>query len=220
MVGDRNPLRCCCSNGLAGSYNRPSERGCLCADRRRTALEDRPRCRPPAKPRLLVIRRRQRWTGAYAGLICVLVVSGVVACGRDTAHILNILRAESGETIERLPLSPGDEFTLEYVHSVSLTAVQGDFRLNEDGRIEALATRFLAFGPGLPWTPGTEHQTDSEGRIVVYHTDDTREELLLWVSELTRETVIYRDVRIPLYTAGGAYERIIIRAEPAQAHTR
>ncbi len=165
-------------------------------------------------------RPRPRGAGALVSLSCVLFVFAVATCERNTVHVLHVLSAGQGVTIERLTLLPGDEFSLEYIHSVSRTEVQGDFRLSEDGRIQAVATRFLAFGPGLPWTPGIEHRTDDKGRIVVEHTDDTRDELRLWVSELTRETIVHQNIRIPLYPAGGAYERIIIRVEPTQARTR
>lgn len=157
--------------------------------------------------------------GACHAVRCrLLLLSGVVlilagACIRSPAYTLRVSRPGVDSVIADVPVTPETEFTLRYTHSVSLTEVEGLFRITSDGKILPVTTRFRAFGPGLPWTPGTEHVTDTDGRIVYTHDEEARDELLLWVSELTRETVRVGQTTIQLYTPGGQYERVMIRIE-------
>lgn len=137
----------------------------------------------------------------------VLLVSAGVG---ERRYTLRVIRTGGDEVIAELPVSAGDEFSLHYTHSVSNTPVSGEFRITTDGRMEPTVTRFVSFGPGLPWTPGAEHRTDEEGRIVYSHFDDPRDELLLWVSELTGETLVVGDTVVPLYRPGGAFDRIAV----------
>ena len=130
---------------------------------------------------------------------------------RETGYTLRIIRTDGNELIAELQVAANDEFSLHYTHSVSNTPVSGEFRITPEGRIQPTVTRFVAFGPGLPWTPGTEHRTDEAGRMVHAHDEDPRDELLLWVSELTAETITLGDEVVRLYRRGGAYDRIAIR---------
>ena len=148
-----------------------------------------------------------------AALGVLLVSAGL----REPGYTLRITRTNGEEVIAEIPLSANDAFSLHYTHSVSNTPVRGEFRITSDGLMQPTVTRFFAFGPGLPWTPDAEHQTDEEGRIVFTHDEDPRDELLLWVSELTRETVVLGDTVVPLYRRGGAYERIAVRVERQSA---
>lgn len=164
------------------------------------------------------LQRGNRHAKAYLLLACVLLLPFALACSRETGRVLHIVRDDGENTITRVPLDPQQQFSLRYIHSVSLTEVEGSFELTGDGRIRPLTTRFLAFGPGLPWTPGTEHVTDDSGRILVVHDEEPRDEIRLWVSDLTRETIVTADRNIPLYSEGGAFERIIIRGQLERSH--
>ncbi len=155
-------------------------------------------------------RRRQLPGLLFATLLACVALA---ACARETGYTLQIIRTAGNELIASIPVSTGLEFSLDYTHSVSNTPVTGEFLVTADARIRPTVTRFDAFGPGLPWTPGTEHVTDTDGRIVYTHDDEARDELLLWVSELTRETVRVGETTIQLYAPGGQYERVLIRIE-------
>ena len=158
--------------------------------------------------------RTTAWRGSIARRVLLPAALGVllVSAGlREPGYTLLITRTNGDEVLAELPISAGDEFALQYTHSVSNTPVSGEFRITPNGRMQPTVTRFFAFGPGLPWTSDTEHQTDDEGRIVFTHDEEPREELLLWVSELTAETVVFGETVVPLYRVGGAYERIAVR---------
>ncbi|MFP4508821.1 MAG: DUF1850 domain-containing protein [Spirochaetaceae bacterium] len=158
-------------------------------------------------------QRSNRGATAFLLLVCILVLPIAVACTEETRDVLHIVRGNEENTVARVHLNQHQEFFLRYIHSVSRTEVEGSFELTGDGRIRPLTTRFLAFGPGLPWTPGTEHVVDDSGRILVLHDEEPRDEIRLWVSELTQETIATDDREIPLYSEGGEFERVIIRSE-------
>ncbi|TVR05695.1 MAG: DUF1850 domain-containing protein [Spirochaetaceae bacterium] len=161
-------------------------------------------------------RRSTAWRVSIARRVLLAAALGVLlvsAGGGERRYSLHVTRTRGDELIAELPISAGDEFSLHYTHSVSNTPVSGEFRITTDGRIEPTVTRFVSFGPGLPWTPGTDHQTDADGRIVYTHFEDPRDELLLWVSELTAETLVLGETAVQLYRPGGAFDRIAVRVE-------
>jgi hypothetical protein len=65
----------------------------------------------------------------------------------------------------------------------------GTFALTGEGTIVPLTTVFRSYGPGLPMAGGGEHTTIENGLITVYHEEDPRKELRLWVSPQTGETL-------------------------------
>lgn len=165
-------------------------------------------------------QRGNRRANPFLLLACVLLLPFALACSRETGRVLYIVRDAGGNTIARVPIDPQQQFSLRYIHSVSRTEVEGSFEITRDGRIRPLTTRFFAFGPGLPWTPGTEHVTDDDGRILVVHDEEPRDEIRLWVSDLTRETIVTADREIALYSEGGEFERVIIRGQLERSHRK
>lgn len=107
---------------------------------------------------------------------------------------------EPGEDLilYRFRAAPGSIFMLQYRHSVSNSLVEGLFLLTEEGYITPLTTTYTSFGPGLPMEQ-FERYTIEEGRIVVSHSAESREELRLWVSPLTKETLIFDKKEYPLH---------------------
>lgn len=88
----------------------------------------------------------------------------------------------------RIPARTGDRFTLTYRHSVSNSMVEGAFLLTAGSTITPLTTSFSSFGPGLPMTD-TEETVTEDGLITVFHQEEPRDKLRLWVSPLTGETL-------------------------------
>ncbi len=50
----------------------------------------------------------------------------------------------------RVPAAAGEGFRLRYVHSVERMPVEALFRVEEDGGLRLVETRFSSHGPGLP----------------------------------------------------------------------
>ena len=63
-------------------------------------------------------------------------------------------------------VSPGDVFTLDYVHSSERVPVRGTFRIGADGGLTVTETAFGGFGPGLPELSPRDDWRFEGGRIV------------------------------------------------------
>lgn len=60
-----------------------------------------------------------------------------------------ILRSSSGSILERFYISPGDSFTLRFIHSVEQTPVEDEYR-GVGGRIRLWEERTVSHNAGLP----------------------------------------------------------------------
>jgi hypothetical protein len=97
------------------------------------------------------------WYGIVVNLIlAALVVSGAAfyvvhsrgKSGEAGQSLLVIKDQDSGKVYGKWPLEEGDEFAIEFVHSVNKTPVRDFFR-NEGGMIVPFATRFYSLGAGM-----------------------------------------------------------------------
>ncbi len=97
-----------------------------------------------------------------------------------------------------VPCRRGDVFTLSYRHSVSRSMVYGTFELTPEGKIRPLTTSFSSFGPGLPWLDESVSHTFTDGKFIVQHTEDPREDIRLWVSPLTEDSISLNGINCEL----------------------
>lgn len=97
----------------------------------------------------------------------------------------------SDNVLCRIPVEPGDSFTLAYRHSVSNSMVHGEFELTGKGLILPETTTYTSFGPGLPWPGDKENIEIDKGLFTVTHDEPPREKLQLWTSNLTGEKLIF-----------------------------
>jgi hypothetical protein len=99
------------------------------------------------------------WYGIVFNMIlAALVVSGAAfytirikghrQSGGPEQSLLVIKDQDSGRVYGKWPLEEGDEFAIEFVHSVNKTPVRDFFR-NEGGMIAPFATRFYSLGAGM-----------------------------------------------------------------------
>ena len=104
------------------------------------------------------------WYGIVINLIlAALVVSGAAfyvihfknreksndETGEKLRQSLLVIKdQDSGKVYGKWPLEEGDEFSIEFVHSVNKTPVR-DFFKNEGGMIHPFATRFYSLGAGM-----------------------------------------------------------------------
>ncbi len=97
-------------------------------------------------------------------------------------------------------VAPGDVFDLSYTHSVSNSRVTGRFRVTDDGGLLPVTTTFRSFGPGLPWSSGEELELLADGTMIVHHDEPARENLRIWVSPLTEDSLTLGELEVSLTT--------------------
>ncbi len=101
-------------------------------------------------------------------------------------------------SIYSLPVDSGDVFEMHYLHSVSNRTIQGSFAITGSGDIKPLATIFDSFGPGLPELDGSLEYEILNGDFIVYHDEEPREELSLFVAPLTEDRLYLNDEQYDL----------------------
>jgi hypothetical protein len=71
-----------------------------------------------------------------------------IRSGKDGYSTVEIVNRESGKIYGRRLLKDGDEFAVEFVHSVNNSPVREIFTA-ADGKIQSKAVRFYSFGAGM-----------------------------------------------------------------------
>ncbi|TVR31774.1 MAG: DUF1850 domain-containing protein [Spirochaetaceae bacterium] len=134
-----------------------------------------------------------------AAIAALLLPSALpAAAGRNASWTLVVSAPHQDAVRYRAAVSPGDVFSLTYVHSVSRSEVSGSFRVTADALIEPVDTVFRSFGPGLPWTPDADYRRLDDGSMLVRHHEPARSEIRVWVSPLTRDRLTVNGTEIDL----------------------
>ncbi len=137
-----------------------------------------------------------------------------VSCDRPNDKLRLIVMDPRCKTVyHELEIEPETVFVIRYRHSVSGSLVKGSFLINNHKEIEPLTTEYTSFGPGLPLDQW-ENYSIEDGLITVYHDDEPREKIRLWVSSYTEETLIVDELEIPLYRPENSHLLLEIRAVP------
>ncbi len=144
----------------------------------------------------------------------VLVLIVLLSCDRSSDKLRLIVMDPRCETVyHELEMEPETVFLIRYRHSVSGSLVKGSFLINNHKEIKPLTTEYSSFGPGLPLEQW-ENYSIEDGLITVYHNDEPRETIRLWVSPYTEETLIVDELEIPLYKPEISHLLLEIRAVP------
>ena len=93
--------------------------------------------------------RRILW--AASGLAALACIAALLIPG---GLELRVGPVEGGPPILALPMSPGERFTLRYVHSVENAPVWEVHSVDERGRIFIEEERYVRFGAGMGKMPG------------------------------------------------------------------
>lgn len=121
-----------------------------------------------------------------------LLLAGVLiqmSCSGANVSRHMIIKDPRSETVfYSLAVEVDDTFSLRYRHSVSGSPVEGAFYITERGKIKPLTTSFTSYGPGLP-IDYMESYVIEDGLVTVYHEEEPRGCIRLWVSPQTEEVL-------------------------------
>ena len=102
--------------------------------------------------------RTHKFTIVILNVIAIVLVSFFFPC-----PALQIREMRSGVNLYRASVKEGDEFTIEFVHSIERTPVREVFRIENDYKIYLVGTVYESFGTGLPTTPDEGAELVLEG---------------------------------------------------------
>ncbi len=146
-------------------------------------------------------------------IIALLAVGVLFSFSTKDSNINWILLIEDprSETLYyRIAITDGDTFILTCRNSVSKSLVTGTFSVTDRGLLNPIQTSFTAYGPGLPMEFTEEYSIDN-GVITVYHHEEPRDYLRLWVTPLTEETLTFNSRVFPLGDLTETHLLLIIR---------
>lgn len=131
---------------------------------------------------------------------------------------LRVQDMRSGVKLYQAPVKEGDEFTIEFVHSVERTPVKEVFRIEEDCNIYVVETEYESFGAGLPTIHDEgEESLFKEGKIRITGMRRKLEPFLVAVSPVPGHvlTVGGEEVVLASLAEPGTGLRISVVREPA-----
>lgn len=107
---------------------------------------------------------------SIAAVIIILITAVIVcldSCG-DKGVYLVLGNSETGKVYRRFEVSEGDEFSVEFIHSVNKSPVKDVFVIR-DGKIYVDRTVYSAFGAGVQTEieEGQQLSYDENGNMVV-----------------------------------------------------
>ena len=147
--------------------------------------------------RLKRIMKHSFWIITFLTLLAVGVLFFPSSKEGNATWYLLIEDPRSETLYYRIAITGGDTFKLTCRNSVSKSLVTGTFGVTDEGLLNPIQTSFTAYGPGLPFDFMEEYQIE-EGIIIVFHDEEPREDLRLWVTPLTEEMVTLKNSNYPL----------------------
>jgi hypothetical protein len=114
-----------------------------------------------------------------------LLAAVILALSCWPVRVLEVSSRSGGEPLFIRRAAPGDEFEVDYVHSVEKIPVKGVFAVTAKGAIRPRETVFSSFGAGLPFRHG-EVELGRETMRARVDAEDI-EELSFFVSGFTRQ---------------------------------
>lgn len=123
-------------------------------------------------------------------LAAVLIAAAVLAGGAFNRDLLVVRDAKTGQTLEIGPISEGETFELDFIHSVDKLPVQ-DLFVCRNGTLVLERTRCLSFGAGLGYT-GQGELKGENGWNIIDHMDRRVGTLPLRVGTIADHTIAYR----------------------------
>jgi hypothetical protein len=97
--------------------------------------------------------------------ICILCVYFAVSFFAAKPH-LELRDADTGKRYAAWLIHDGDEFAIEFVHSVNQSPVRDTFRI-DGGSIRPVATRFFDFGAGMQSSLETGQRLERDGDALI-----------------------------------------------------
>lgn len=94
-----------------------------------------------------------------------------------------------------IPLAQGQEFSLEYVHSVQKSPVQEHFVVVPGNHIKLVSTTYQSLGVGLPFLPSEGKLVNNQGTFELTGLNRVFREVRLAVMPVTYQGLIYNDRR-------------------------
>ena len=113
----------------------------------------------------------------------------------DTLILLNV---NTNEIISIFKVSPEDTFSMQWIHSVELEPWTELFSVDEELSIILTATKFKAFGAGVPHIIGNKTIAE-DGFITFSEINKTMPSIIYGISTTSKHTFTFNNSTLKLY---------------------
>lgn len=133
-------------------------------------------------------------------LVCIILLSGVCLIPFQTCLV--ILQDKSEEIIAYTQLEQGQQYQIEYIHSIHLSKVVETYESTADRNIRQVEISFEDFAVGMPSSAEEGEQFVNEnGRYKIKNMNRLFPEIVLLTGKVVaNHTLIIRNKRTPLAT--------------------
>lgn len=114
-------------------------------------------------------------------------------------HAFVVINEKKGDHLFIAPVSPRDRFEIHYIHSVEHMDVVGVFLINDHYKIASIETIFPSYGAGMPSRVESKNIVFNGKMMRVKHRNIELADLRLFISHITRQRIIFKDLQIDLY---------------------
>jgi hypothetical protein len=129
-------------------------------------------------------------------IVTLLIILLVIAFW--PVNVLVLEHYQTGEILKVFIVSPGEEFTTRWIHSVELTPWEEVFVIGDNYQMILDRTRFKQFGAGVPDQAGTKTEI-KDGYIIFSGINQEIQLLPLGISAFAQHTLIMDSHELLLY---------------------
>lgn len=112
--------------------------------------------------------------------------------------VLVIEHRETGKIAFLTKISPKDEFTIGWMHSVELQPWEEIFQINENYDMVLNRTRFKSFGAGVPSKAGEKSEV-KDGWVIFSEIHHTLPKITYGISDYGKHYFIFNQLKLNLY---------------------
>lgn len=172
-------------------------------------------CRKAARP-----GGQTLWLAAWL-LALALLGPAAARAASGPGLVLNLVETDSGRVTLSVPVSPGEEFTLWFLHSYDRAFFAEHYRVLAPGRILLTHMTFKSNLNGEGFEYGNFHlREDGVGELLDINERRSEVHFMVGSPDLANHTLILRGRRIPLVRYSPTGTLVSLRVARAAGHER
>jgi hypothetical protein len=130
-------------------------------------------------------------------LILLMLSTNCTDTFRKSHQELSLIDANTEQVIWSATVNTGDQFILEYTHSVHKTPVKDYFEISDDNQLVLYKTAFSTYGAGMPFESEFNFMTE-DGFFVIDSLNRTMSSFLLRIVPLADHKLILGNQTVTL----------------------
>ena len=151
---------------------------------------------------------------SFVAVVVVIITAATIMMFKGSDYRLVLRDAESGRIYASFKAKPGDEFSVEFIHSVNKSPVRDIYTIGKDKEIYVTSTVYYGFGAGVQ-TEIAEGETleYKDGAMIVGNINKQIPYLAYFVGTVSDHTMRIFDEEISLRELCGKNSNVVFEYE-------